>query len=73
MGKSIAGMVGTQQANWQQLNPNAALGQVMADSTRLRQYRDVKSMVSTVRVLHLQFLKVAGVILAESGALSVSL
>lgn len=46
MGKSIAGIVGVQHANWQQLNPRAALGQVTADSNRLRQYRDVKSIVA---------------------------
>lgn len=45
MGKSIAGMVGTQHANWQQLTAIEALGHVKEPSTRLRQYRDVKSIV----------------------------
>jgi hypothetical protein len=37
MGKSIAGIVGMQQANWQQFTAMDALGQVIEPSTRLRQ------------------------------------
>lgn len=44
----MAGMVGTQQANWHAFTPSAELGQVIAVSTRLRQYREVKSMVTCV-------------------------
>jgi hypothetical protein len=45
MGKSMAGIVGMQHATWQQLIAMDALGQFNVPSTRLRQYRDVKSIV----------------------------
>ena len=45
MGKSIAGIVGTQHENWQQLIPIDADGHRAQPSTRRRQYRDVKSMM----------------------------
>ena len=41
----MAGIDGTQHANWQQLKPSAEFGHVTAVSSRLRQYRDVKSIL----------------------------
>jgi hypothetical protein len=42
----MAGIVGMQHANWQQLIAIDALGQVKDPSTRLRQYREVKSIAN---------------------------
>jgi len=42
----MAGIVGTQKLNWQQLKPSAVFGQVITDSTLLRKEREVNSIFS---------------------------